>query len=623
MTDFCIELKDKFPFARRMTAMSDLASSCCIAGDGALGINEVHLSHNRQSVQWTDSLCRVEFTVGGEIIQGKLESHHYPHGLEQTFKSRDFECRAFTCFDAVNTPVIHLDITSAKKLDAVIYVSGHITPRDGASGDCEFDSSSGTLFIRRTEPKLDDRDPSPTFDACAAVKPGFIAEEIRPPGEGSDLQYRLTSKPIVLNPGVTFHTFVALPISTREREFRHWADARLGEVIPERSAAEEKARSRWNAIFASAPKPKIMGYRDLYYHSIYVLHRSLHFPTGKFGSHYASFPSIDHYDAHWLWDGAFHAIAFAEYNMSLAKDSILILIENQLPDGRIPHFVTADWIQPTSETQPPILAWAAWKMYKLSADKVFLDEVYEPLALNTVWWMKNRDKDGDGLLEWAECLETGWDNSPRWDSEYGVLESCDLNSWVLMQMKVLADMADELGRPVEATDWRREAEALGKRMAEKLYSPEDNIFYEVKFDTHQPVKLLTPAAFLPLWAGVPLETNKANAMIRDYLLNPVYFFGKVPFPTVAYNEPKYDSAGYWRGPTWINIAYFMVEVLQKYGFHDEAEQAVKRLLDVGAGERYIWEYYDSKMGKGLGAQEFGWSGALFIEMLLERFKQPE
>jgi glycogen debranching enzyme len=305
--------------------------------------------------------------------------------------------------------------------------------------------------------------------------------------------------------------------------------------------------------------------------------------------------------------------------MDLAKDSILILIENHLPDGTIPHFVTVDWVRPGEESQPPVVAWAAWKVYERSRDRDFLRSVYDALARNTDWWFMARDQDDDGLLEWHAKLESGWDNSPRWDPGIGKLESCDLNAFVLMQMKVLAQMADELGKTDQAERWLTEADALGKRMVERLYQPEENLFREIRYDTHEPVDILTLASFLPLWAGVPLEPGKAEAMIQDYLLNPRYFWSEMPFPVVACCDPRYDPANFWRGPSWLNLNYMMAEMLHRYGFHDEAEEAVRRTLDAGARNTYICEYYNSQTGEGLGVREYGWTAAFFMEMLLGRY----
>ena len=62
------------------------------------------------------------------------------------------------------------------------------------------------------------------------------------------------------------------------------------------------------------------------------------------------------------------------------------------------------------------------------------------------------------------------------------------------------------------------------------------IFFDAIADTGKRISLITPAAFMPLWAGIKLEEDKACLMIEKYLLNPEFFFGDIPFQSVAYNQ---------------------------------------------------------------------------------------
>ena len=40
---------------------------------------------------------------------------------------------------------------------------------------------------------------------------------------------------------------------------------------------------------------------------------------------------------------------------------------------------------------------------------------------------------------------------------------------------------------------------------------------------------------------------------------------KEKMPTVSFDNPEY-STDYWRGPTWLNVAYFAAKGLKNYGF---------------------------------------------------------
>ena len=106
-------------------------------------------------------------------------------------------------------------------------------------------------------------------------------------------------------------------------------------------------------------------------------------------------------------------------------------------------------------------------------------------------------------------------------------------------------------------------------------------------------------------------------MIEDYLLNERYFFGKVPFPSVAYCEETYDPAHWWRGPTWMPVAWLMLETLETYGYRKERALAATRLYEILKTDGALHELFDSRTGEGLGCAEQGWTAAIFIRLAYE------
>lgn len=89
-------------------------------------------------------------------------------------------------------------------------------------------------------------------------------------------------------------------------------------------------------------------------------------------------------------------------------------------------------------------------------------------------------------------------------------------------------------------------------------------------------------------------------------------------PTVAYDDPAYTSGGYWRGPCWLNTAYFAVKGLKNAGSTGLAESYRQTILDWAAREPdCLYEYYDTRSGQGLGAKQFGWSAAFVIAFILD------
>lgn len=107
-----------------------------------------------------------------------------------------------------------------------------------------------------------------------------------------------------------------------------------------------------------------------------------------------SMPDKWEYPYYCVWDSAFHAVTFALIDPDFAKQQLLLFTqENYMrPDGQIPgcEFNFDD-------TNPPILAWAALKVYELEqqiygaeADVDFLGTIFDNLARNFEWWQKKK-----------------------------------------------------------------------------------------------------------------------------------------------------------------------------------------------------------------------------------------
>jgi putative isomerase len=304
-------------------------------------------------------------------------------------------------------------------------------------------------------------------------------------------------------------------------------------------------------------------------------------------------------------------VGVAQFNMGLAKDFLRVLCENQEPDGKIPQFVCATWNRP-GESQPPLIAWSAWMLYKQCGDVDFIREVYGPLCRMADWWFANRDADNDGVVEWRMRLESGWDDSPRFDN--GPIAAVDLNSYLNREMRLLGRMAGVLGRDQDTNSWEKRASEHARRMFDRLFDREDNLFYDRLVSEDRLHKVLTPACFMPLWAQVGVPAAVAHEMIAKYLVNPKHFFGSRPFPVVAYSDPRHVSDKWWRGPVWPNIAWAMTEILRIHEFREQHKEAVKRLVDMMASQDELNEVYSSATGEPLGAPGLCWSDAVFMAL---------
>ena len=101
------------------------------------------------------------------------------------------------------------------------------------------------------------------------------------------------------------------------------------------------------------------------------------------------------------WDLAFHAVPFARIDPAFAKKQIVLLLREWYlhPNGQIPAYDFA-----FSDVNPPVHAWAAWRVYQMDAartgvkDRDFLTGVFQKLLLNFTWWVNRKDEDGYGIF---------------------------------------------------------------------------------------------------------------------------------------------------------------------------------------------------------------------------------
>ena len=107
-----------------------------------------------------------------------------------------------------------------------------------------------------------------------------------------------------------------------------------------------------------------------------------------------SMPDKWEYPWYAAWDLAFHCVPLAMLDPDFAKSQLDLLLREwyQHPNGAIPAY---EWS--FSDVNPPVIAWAAWRVYKIEhkhfgrTDRVFLERVFHKLMLNFTWWVNRKD----------------------------------------------------------------------------------------------------------------------------------------------------------------------------------------------------------------------------------------
>ena len=460
-------------------------------------------------------------------------------------------------------------------------------------------------------------------------------------------------KPLVLSEGghrSTFegnteiiHTnFAKFYLTTEEKDggyyFTFAYRTKNTEIIPaEGLESLKKARL---AYFENLPKCKAEEYERLYYKCFSVNKENVYSPEGDIPCRWTTPDRVPHRFM-WIWDSAFHAMAFAEYNVEMAKDCIRSVLSMQEEDGFISHMMGI-YGGFSNILQPQVLAWAAWVVYQKDKDKQFLRECVHGLAKFVLWTMKHRDKNGNGLLEWltepeyfeCKCGESGLDNHPRFDFDIA-MDAVDFSTYLCNDSKYLSYIYTELGDTENANFFKGVHENVKEKINALMWNEQDGMYYDRLFDGTQ-TGVASPFSFLPMFAGI-CSQEQADKMVK-VLLDESRFWTALPIPTMPRNSENFD-VDMWRGCSWLNINYFIILGLRKYGYFDVAEELRRRTLKA-VNKWYletgnIFEFYDAddkicpfylkRKGKVLDVPDYrehvhaitdyNWS-ACFIELLI-------
>lgn len=165
-------------------------------------------------------------------------------------------------------------------------------------------------------------------------------------------------------------------------------------------------------------------------------------------------------DYHHLWNGQTPLESWYLSQILLpgypeyAKGLLRNFISKQQEDGFIDHKPGLGG-QNSSLLAMPVLVSLAWDIYQYTEDLGFLKEVFRPL-LNfiQIWFSESNDRDGDGVPEWSNLVQTGYDENPifsRWQpwaqgSDITLFENPDLCAYLYREIKHLRKISVLLGQ---------------------------------------------------------------------------------------------------------------------------------------------------------------------------------
>jgi hypothetical protein len=222
------------------------------------------------------------------------------------------------------------------------------------------------------------------------------------------------------------------------------------------------------------------------------------------------------------WDLAFHMVAMSRLDPHFAKDQLVLLLREWFmhPNGQIPAYEFA-----FGDVNPPVHAWSAWRLYKISGprgtrDRLFLARVFQKLNLNFAWWVNRKDAKGNHLFGGGFL---GLDNIGVFDRSRplptgGILEQADGTSWMAFFCATMLSIALELAcHDPEYEDMASKyfehfvaiADAMNSLGGTGLWSPDDGFYYDQLQAEGRvvPIRIRSLVGLIPLLACEILEDS--------------------------------------------------------------------------------------------------------------------
>jgi hypothetical protein len=105
-----------------------------------------------------------------------------------------------------------------------------------------------------------------------------------------------------------------------------------------------------------------------------------------------------------------------------------------------------------------------------------------------------------------------------------------------------------------------------------------------------------------------MPEQRRDALLR-HLTNPDEFWLRFPIPSLPRSSRYFRAEPQgllWRGPTWMNGNWLIVQGLRRHGYGELAD-AVARSSRELAERSGFWEYYNPLTGVGGGEKDFSGS----------------
>ncbi|HCV42405.1 MAG TPA: hypothetical protein DGH68_02905, partial [Bacteroidetes bacterium] len=239
----------------------------------------------------------------------------------------------------------------------------------------------------------------------------------------------------------------------------------------------------------------------------------------------------------------------------LAQGSLLTFIDNQREDGGFRGYIDVNYYR------QEMFYHANWGNAAIQLDAIhpspeFLQVAYEGLKKYAYYFDRERDEEISGLYDIDNHYETGQEYMHRYTvvnpnadqdnwGEVFRLKGVDVTVYIYELKRALSTMADKIGKTDEAELWNFEADKIKASVLERMWDPEQEMFFDVDPATGQRTKVKTATCFYPYLTDIVSELHLPG--LKRHLFNPKEFWTKYPVPSSSADDKFFSAEPDWKG----------------------------------------------------------------------------
>jgi len=302
------------------------------------------------------------------------------------------------------------------------------------------------------------------------------------------------------------------------------------------------------------------------------------------------------YQGIWLECGPLESVIYGKHAPEVAKHSHEVFFHHQREDGYLPCWVSAE--RPGSHSIQMVvpIAATALETADLIQDEAFLARAYDACGRWDDWLSSNRNTRGTGLCEAFCGFDSGHDGSPRFA---GLPEECpdddaavcpdsaklpylapDLSASVYGGRVAMANMAERLGKPGEASLWREKAEDTRRLIIKHCYDPEDECFYDV--DAAGKFVRIRGDVLTRVMGEHVVDQAMFDRIYERHIRNPNSFWTPYPLPSIAADDSTFVKKlprNSWGGAAQTLTALRAPRWFEHYGKSEDLEHLMTRWVE--------------------------------------------